>query len=358
MMKNVTIQYMRAIAILMVVFQHAIVAVNSSEKSQSIAAVLYSVDVYVFFAISGYLFQTNKQKYQKKGFFRFAKDKGKSLLVPYLVWGGGLFAVVYMLYSLNIPRISATLMAIDFERMSVIEIMNALLTYDKYYVQLYWFIYVLFLIMVASYFVPDKPASISATVILLEILLTYLVLTTDSYLLKKITACFPVFSIGRIYQLVEEKHPLKNSRTFLKIGIWMLCFCFLQSLPYAVFQVRYLNRLYIFILEVLMGIVGTIAVFYCARLLTSKSLKILLLIGNESFAIYIMHNPYVVKLLAMVLGRTFLPKPVCLLVVLIAGISIPILMDRFVISHSSILKGLLLGRWKTPKKEIQKRGVA
>ena len=144
MKKNVTIQYMRAIAILMVVFQHAIVAVNSSEKSQSIAAVLYSVDVYVFFAISGYLFQTNKQKYQKKGFFRFAKDKGKSLLVPYLVWGGGLFAVVYMLYSLNIPRISATLMAIDFERMSVIEIMNALLTYDKYYVQLYWFIYVLF----------------------------------------------------------------------------------------------------------------------------------------------------------------------------------------------------------------------
>lgn len=144
MKKNVTIQYMRAIAILVVVFQHAIVAVNSSEKSQSIAAVLYSVDVYVFFAISGYLFQTNKQKYQKKGFFRFAKDKGKSLLVPYLVWGGGLFAVVYMLYSLNIPRISATLMAIDFERMSVIEIMNALLTYDKYYVQLYWFIYVLF----------------------------------------------------------------------------------------------------------------------------------------------------------------------------------------------------------------------
>ena len=263
-----------------------------------------------------------------------------------------------MLYSLNIPRISATLMAIDFERMSVIEIMNALLTYDKYYVQLYWFIYVLFLIMVASYFVPDKTASISATVILLELLLTYLVLTTDSYLLKKITACFPVFSIGRIYQLVEVKHPLKNSRTFLRIGIWMLCFCFLQSLPYAVFQVRYLNRLYIFILEVLMGIVGTIAVFYCARLLTSKSLKILLLIGNESFAIYIMHNPYVVKLLAMVLGRTFLPKPVCLLVVLIAGISIPILMDRFVISHSNILKGLLLGRWKTPKKEIQKRGVA
>ena len=94
MKKNVTIQYMRAIAILMVVFQHAIVAVNSSEKSQSIAAVLYSVDVYVFFAISGYLFQTNKQKYQKKGFFRFAKDKGKSLLVPYLVWGGGDYPII------------------------------------------------------------------------------------------------------------------------------------------------------------------------------------------------------------------------------------------------------------------------
>ena len=357
-MKNsVTIQYMRAIAILMVVFQHVIVAVNATEQSQKIAAVLYSVDVYVFFVISGYLFQLNKPKYQEKGFLRFMADKGKSLLVPYLVWGGGLFGVVYFLYFLNNPRISVALMAIGFERMSVLGILKALFTYNTFYVQLYWFIYVLFLIMTASFFMPDKVGAISATVIVLGLVLTYLVLSTDSYLLKKITACFPVFSIGRIYRLVEEKYPLKNSRIFLRIGVGMVLFCFLQLLPYSMFQIRYLNRLYIFILEVLRGTIGTIVVYYSSYFLTTKNLKILLLIGNKSFAVYIMHNPYVVKLSAMVLNRTFLPKSVCVLVVLIAGITIPILVERFIVSRSSILRGFLLGQWKTSTKEIQKRGA-
>lgn len=95
--RNNAISYMRVVAMLLVVFGHALGIYSSIvhwpfEKEvvwywTDVSKVIYSVHMPVFFVISGFLYSHNfifNNKYQDQK--KFIIDKGKRVIIPYLVW--------------------------------------------------------------------------------------------------------------------------------------------------------------------------------------------------------------------------------------------------------------------------------
>ena len=145
------LQLMRAFGILMVVIQHAVVLYFSTSFSDILITICVFVDVHVFMFVSGYLFQKKRDQYIEMGIKKFALKKFRSLMVPYLFWAGILFLGTYILYGLSDRFGIHAAEALGFQRLSVGQIIVGLLTYRYFHIQLYWFLFALFWVMIINY---------------------------------------------------------------------------------------------------------------------------------------------------------------------------------------------------------------
>lgn len=141
--KSDVIQIMRGIAIILVLFRHAIAQVNTDAVLDAIEEIIICFHMPVFFVIAGFLFQRGLNKYIQKSKINFLLGKAKHLLLPYVFWTILLWMGV-QIACMSSSEVLDKIEEIGFAPMNIGNLLYGLLTYQVYYTEHLWFLYVLF----------------------------------------------------------------------------------------------------------------------------------------------------------------------------------------------------------------------
>ena len=297
---NKEIQYMRAIAIILVVLQHAIVVNTDNNVAYVIASVCYSIDVKVFMFISGYLFENNYDKYRQHGNKKFIIRKFENLMIPYLFWECVLYFGAWVIYNGPnvLSRFSGVVEGLGFSRLSLSQIFVSLLTFQDSYIELYWFIYALFVIFVIQYITKWCLAT-KVGIVGMMLIIPFIRCFVDVYIVDKILASIILFSFGRFAK--TKNFECKSIKWWMALTAGCVFFFFFFA-PDLI-EVIYLEQLWTMLKSAILGVCGVIIVSWLAVVVSKFSVisKCAKLIGNYSFSIYILHNPWVVKLVSLIL---------------------------------------------------------
>lgn len=211
---NQTIQIMRGIAIAVVLLRHAIAQVNTDAILDGAEQTIICFHMPVFFVIAGYLFQKQLGKYQAEAKIKFLIGKAKRLLIPYVFWTVLLWIGVQVACMLS-PALLAKLTEIEFAPMSVGNLIYGLLTYQVYYTEHLWFLYVLFLMFAINIFTQKIGASCYSVVIWLLIGLVTLFVDFP-HIIERTMLWGIFFEFGRIAQ----KHSITAK---MSGGVYAYC---------------------------------------------------------------------------------------------------------------------------------------
>lgn len=344
MQKKQNIQIMRGLAILMVLFQHALVAVFGVGGYSVIISVCFNIDVNVFMFISGYLFESNLNRYLIKGGWEFVKSKASCLFVPYVFWECLLYIPVWIVYNgpACLSRLEEKLYALGFFELSIREILISLITFNNSYIELYWFIYVLFIIFILECFIGKTLMGRNA-VLLIILLPILLYLSNMAYIVKKLCIAIIIFKVGR--EIRRREFPIDQMKPWALV-IAIVVFGIVFKAP-DVKGVPLVEQLYYIVKSAILGLCGVVIVAVIANCLGSSQNKVSALvekIGDYSFSIYIMHNPYVIKAVSLLLPNKGLYGLFSLVACMILGVLIPCAADRYIISKVSALSRIMLGK--------------
>ena len=342
------LQLMRAFGILMVVVQHSVVLYFNTGFSNTLITVCVFIDVHVFMFVSGYLFQKYSGRYLEMGFRRFTAKKFKSLMVPYLFWAGILFAATYILYLLSDLYGFHAAEASGFQRLSVTQIMVGLLTYRYFHMQLYWFLFALFWVFIINYaFLKFTQRPEWVLICFAVISLMSVDFAADEYILTKIGRSILTFGFGRIFRKYRlERGLIKNWQALIVfLAAFIAGFRYLYLIPAHISDPHLVSVLRNFQIASL-GICGIAMVYILSSFLAAHQHRVtryLLLLGDYSLAIYLLHNPWIVHVSHIVFTKLSLPDWLGNAVSVMLGLLIPALLYKYVIKKNPLMSRVMLG---------------
>jgi peptidoglycan/LPS O-acetylase OafA/YrhL len=339
----------------MVLLQHALGQTANKHFDYSIIFALNHVHVIVFFVISGYIFEMQRYKLQEMTVIKFVKKKFVQLIVPYCFWSFFLALCVKFFYMFN--NTSAIMRMAGYEPWEWKEILYNILTFNKYYVQHLWFIYVLFLYFIINYFSGSffsKWKGYIAGLIIIGILFEF---NSFGFIVSKFFLHILNFSFGRvIYNYGYEKHITSRKLTIASIivivSLYLSEYFIVDSVSYS------------FVGQVVWGIAGTILVaqfsnyFISVSCEKSKLKMILSTIGDYSYDIYLIHNPYILGFAAILLKKLGLNSVLVIIIAVLLGVFIPIMLSKYSLRKSKILSTIMLGKTIQQKTNYNKTAKA
>lgn len=338
------LQLLRGFAILLVVIQHAVVLYFNSDASMIFISICVFIDVHVFMFVSGYLFEKKRDEYYKMGIKRFAAKKFRSLMIPYLFWESILYFGAFILYRIPSSAGSSLMNSLGFRKLSLTQIIVGLLTFRYSYIQLYWFLFALFWVFIINYACRSFSGRIEFMV-LLFILFSVLavILKEDDYIFTKIGRSFLTFGLGRLFNKYRPERLLNKNLILLLASFAAFYLVFMIDIGT---QNAYLYKILFSFRLTLMGMIGVVIFFILSTFLQSYKTRLtewVILLGNYSLSIYLLHNPWIVHISAVVFKKLSVPDYVGTGLSIILGLTIPILLYKYLIRKSSLLSRLMLG---------------
>ena len=324
-----TIQLMRGLAVIMVVLQHSIARVATSNWQFKVMYFLNHIDVAIFFVISGYLFELKKEKYYQESKIFYIGNKAKTLLLPYLFWSLVLAIGIKIVY-MFIPDLQSVM---GMKAWSWKDIIINTLFFKDYNVQHLWFIYVLFFFLVFNRLLKDSliNGKVFGLIILISIVFNHIKL---NYILDKFVLHFATFLIGRL----TVKHNLLKFSSTKHVNVLIPC-----VLITCVVSEATINRsfTYTYLGNILYALSGIYCIYIFTKFLVSDrcNLKLeqtLKRIGDYSFEIYLMHNPYISILVPLVLKKLISSSAIIVIITTVLGIVIPYYIANVLFYHSNI----------------------
>lgn len=323
------IQLMRGVAVIMVVLQHSIARIAATNWQFKIIYFLNHIDVAIFFVISGYLFEFKKEKYYQESKMVYIKNKIKALLFPYLFWSL-ILAVGIKIANIFMPNLQNI---IGIKAWTWKDIIINTLFFKDYNVQHLWFIYVLFFFFLLNRLFRDSliNGKVFVFIILVSIIFNHIKL---NYILDKFVLHFANFLVGRLI----VKHNLLNFFSNKRVN--KLIPCVLITCVVSEIMVK-TSFTYTYLGNSLYALSGVYCVYIFAKFLASdrnnlKIEQILQKIGDYSFEIYLMHNPYISILVPLVLKKLIPSPAIIVIITTILGIIIPCYIANVLFYYSNI----------------------
>ena len=318
------IQILRSLAIILVLIHHSIVNVNVDSILTSFDSIIICFHMPIFFLISGYLFELKIENYVKNGKIDFIKKKFKHLMLPYLFWTILLWIGVQIACLINISFMKK----IGFGPMNVLNLIKGIFTYEVYYTQHLWFLYVLFTMFVLNILI--------AKVNKKQVLVISIILGITTSLLKypniinRLFIWMPFFVIGRC---IVNNEKILNNNIVTKI-VTIVLFILLSIVRLMIIDIN--NILFIKIMNLLiaylLGLIGSYILYLISSVICMNKIKQLFTkIGDYSYEIYLIHNPYFVATSSIILCNILkLPAIMCIMISVTIGIVVPILISKFI----------------------------
>lgn len=297
------IQILRALAIIMVVFHHASNAVLVPTLINTMVLIANKIHVVVFFVISGYLFEKKKEKYATNGFKNFFIRKFRQLMVPYFIFSLA-FALLINI-GLAIPKLDTIVSVFGKGKSTTAMIMDVLLFRNVYFESL-WFVYTLFMLFMVNYVLVKLTRNkIGGVPLLLLFFCTMLFKAYAGnemwYILNKSITYFVWFYLGRF--LTNKRIDKVCSVWTVSVSALLFFACVFRT--YAInldtFMNFYVRAIYIQIESTVITLSAILLLYALAYYLISKQKgEVLCRVGDYSYDIYLIHNPWLVSTLAVI----------------------------------------------------------
>lgn len=341
------IQICRAFGIILVALHHAIN--NMSIVAGGWLLEVAHSNVIFFFFISGYLYEKNKEKYYQDC-IEFCKKKTKQLIIPYLFWTLILYFAVNSVHLFFGQNIGGLLNNLGFPKTSIKEVVLNTVFFQDFYVEYLWYLYVLFLYFLSSIILRniDKYIINKWFVLCCLVVVSYAVYINEMpYILGKIVRYLPDYLIGRLlfHVFTSEKrgnHHRKN--ICFAIGGILFAIAFFGRIRLMMPKTILRASIVILVQDALYWSIVILGIEISRFLDNNRIGKCLLLIGNYSFDIYLMHSPYIVPVVAMFLSKLHMNVIIVGIMSVSLGIIIPIVVSKYIIRKNMLLSRVMLGR--------------
>lgn len=338
-MKNVEIQVMRGIAILMILLHHSLSQLKQTNLVIKTTFALNHVHIVVFFVIAGILFENQKNKIMNTDAFEYISSKWNRLMIPYLFWSTLLVVGIKCLFL--IPAVGNIINKLGYNAWSMKTIIWNTLTMQGYYTAHLWFIYVLFLLYIVNYFGKEYLSNWRVVIVIGVLILIIYNMYSWPLLIERFLKHFLNFTFGRLIVRYKKQQYLCNRMiSAISVGLILI----LGTMEYFIvdsFSYTYMGNL-------IWGLAGTQLIFTISHFLLKnyKYLsKILQKIGDYSYAIYLIHNPYIITGVFIIAKFFKLMEFQGVLIVLAVMLSvlIPILIQK-VVNKRPRLRSYMFGR--------------
>ncbi len=349
--RSITLQMLRGLAIIVVLIHHSISRTGGWVILHGIDDILICFHMPVFFIIAGYLYQNKISKYENMGKGRFLLAKAKHLLVPYVFWTVLLWCGVQVANSIS-TSVSQRMISIGFGPMSIKNLIVGLLTYEEYYTEHLWFLYVLFLYFLVHTLL-GKTGSTKWCLIIGMICGFLCGYVQFPNIIERFLIWFVFFAFGRF---IANRKGLGKDERKKKTGMTayvLVIFAILSCVRLVLENVDLGINIYILVplrqaIKYALGFWGVYLLYLLAAFIErklSKIARIIKNIGDYSYDIYLMHNPYIVALGCTVFSSILGLNPLLTIIVAtVAGVIIPMLISKFVIRRFNSLSKIMIGR--------------
>lgn len=324
------------IGIVLVVLGHALstLPTGSNDLCELLRTLIYLIHMPLFFVISGFLFENNINKYQNKGFKAYATSKFRVFIIPYISFT--LLITLIVAIGSYVEPFQSVIRKLGSPSISIMSIVKSIVLYENPIDDHLWFSYVMFLVLILSYLMIKIDKRLIVMIFYVLYIGTFFIILPE--LIWKVFRYMLLFQMGRnLFQYNEYFEKIKN--------IWLLLVLFLSTGIYLILKEQNLC---------IMGAIKPIAEISSSLLILrlsfnleyTKFKQILDYLGEKSYAIYLIHQPYIVPvIMALVSGETFLTI-FAVILSLVLGLLIPITIQDKIISKSKILSFLFLGGHK------------
>lgn len=341
------IQMTRGIAIVLVCLHHALSQCsNRGIIGQFVYRNIYYVHVVLFFVVSGYLYESKKEKYYSSNLC-FIQSKFMRLMVPYLSWQ--LIIFLFVNIGLSIPVLHNTFVGLGFQHWTFGEFVHNTLFFTNSYVELLWFLYVLFIVFVVNCIFKDKLVSVKALLVLFVVGALFETLMPSNYVVGKIVLHLPNFVLGRVIYKRNIEYKLCSKRMLILAFGLVALFNIESYVSVNVYELpAYFGNLYNIAHSFLQGVcLATVILFTLYYFETAKKSniisRVLKVVGDYSMEIYLMHNPWIVGLLSMALVKIGANWIIASIVSVFFGCYIPIVIEKYVIERLPLVNTLFFG---------------
>lgn len=338
--KDSRIQVIRGILTVFVVLGHAILP---SIRTMSVLfkvmfIVIYSFHMFAFFFVSGWVNTLSDiSKTKKERFSIYVRKKAKRLIIPF--WLFTLFSFGVYLLGGEIPSLSNYL---GNEKITIYRIVTALL-FDINNVDSHlWFVFQLFFIQIIAELFKEKKRVLFVIVGILNLFPYYtgIYLSSISSIIK-----YSVPYLGgelfaeRYFSNSSENKSEQLSRIMRNKKYTILAALVFSIMNIILFQIDIdsAGRLLISIdriLRIISGCSGTFLIIVLGfKLRNSQLLKN---IGNYSYEIYLMHQPFIVNGVGQVLLKFNVWLPIALTMTTVIGILIPFAISELFLKRTTL----------------------
>lgn len=334
-----TIQIMRGIAIIMVVLHHSLSLLEATRAVDVTVHIIDMMHVNIFFVISGYLFQNSASKYRKIGFKNFLIKKIKELFVPYYTLSV-LFALLIKFASKN-NSVEIVLASKGYIAKTAYEIFLDPLIFRRPYFTSLWYIFVLLVYFVISWLFVNRKIKLYDLILIgaFGIGANMFLWRYMPDILYKTFRYYLFFMAGMwLFLQYGKRIEVKKRLWWASIGILILSI--IRNIMIDLSGLTVLGRN--IETQVERTLTAGAAVIICAcvasRLAEKEKGQLLKKIGDKSYTIYLLHNPWVICVVAIIAQKIWCGSLIQLILIMGCGIGIPMIAYELILYTKEMLK--------------------
>ena len=314
--ERAVIQILRGIAIVLVVIHHVMKCFSLSNELNTLLTIINTVHVVVFFVISGWLFEKKKCKYRKNGIFLFLKKKFCQLIVPYTTFSFSFAILIWLGSHIEVLK-QATLALAKGRVKSLVQIIVDIVLYRNVYYESLWFVYAMFFLMALMFLLYDDRF----------VRLPYALRRAgEEVQLKPKTV--PCMLFGRLlYTRLHNGFVVKWNIVAIAALVLSMCIIRWYYIDLKCFMGLYARAIWqgLEFLAIRLSFLALVLALSKWLIITDKY-KPIEYIGDMSYDIYLIHNPWIVSTLSIILkNRVTIPLAIVIGTIMTIVISVTVI---------------------------------
>lgn len=347
----------KGIGIILVIIGHSLITKIKSDYyiADWLFRYIYSFHMSFFLFISGVIFSNAKERYFTYNASDYLKKKFRSLLVPYFSYSLIIFFLFYSLKIVGGGKIASVLSGSSLSCEEPIKLLFYMMLGVNEQCSHLWYIYALFILEVVSYFVERNHKNGNIYMLMLFVCM-YGIKTAQNigaiyeYSLMKSELFYNLMNNGMFFCIGSciGKNTIEKITKYKVINVVFIFSLLIESLLIRINAEKCTPLFYVLFRIILVVNKSAILIGICRCCINYiKNNSLVRVIGNNSMAIYMLHQPIMCTCLGIVAYQFFkFPVYVAIFVMIVISINLPILITWLMGKNNMLkkIRTIILGR--------------